>query len=197
MNEPNRPRSELYKTCKAIDASGEAHALTFSCYRRQAFLSRDRSRLWTIDAIRRAVLEYKFHLWAYVLMPEHVHLLVCPIEAAYSTSALLRSIKKSVANRAVRFVHEKAPEFLDRMADRQPNGSIAHRFWQRARGYDRNIVSPRYVWETIDYIHANPVRRNLCERPEDWVWSSARDYARVGVGPLPIDFASLPEDPRS
>jgi putative transposase len=197
MNEPDRPRSELYKTCKAVDAPGEAHALTFSCFRRQAFLSRDRSRLWTIEAIRRAISEHKFHLWAYVLMPEHVHLLVCPGEPVYSTSAFLKSIKKSVANRAVRYVREHAPTFLDRMADRQPNGSIAYRFWQRARGYDRNLWSPRYIWETIDYIHANPVRRNLCERPEDWIWSSASDYASGRTGLLAIDLASLPEDPRS
>ena len=159
-------------------------------------LSRDRTRLWAVEAIRRAASLHKFHLRAYVLMPEHVHLLVCPGERAYSTSALLRSIKKSVANRAVRYVREHAPAFLGRMADRQPNGSIAYRFWQRARGYDRNLWSPRYVWETIDYIHANPVRRGLCERPEDWAWSSAADFAGTRAGPLAIDFASLPEDPR-
>jgi putative transposase len=186
----------LYKTCKAVDAPGEAHALTFSCYRRQAFLSRDRARAWTIEAIGRATSEHKFRVWAYVLMPEHVHLLVCPEEPVYSTSALLKSIKKSVANRAIRYVREHAPAFLDRMADRRPNGSIVHRFWQRARGYDRNIWSPRYVWEMIDYIHANPVRRSLRERPEDWAWSSAGDYLDGRIGPLAIDFASLPPDPR-
>ena len=76
MNALNRPRSDLYKTCKAIDEPGVAHALTFSCFRGQAFLSRDQSRIWTIEAIRRAILEHPFSLWAYVLMHEHVHLLV-------------------------------------------------------------------------------------------------------------------------
>ena len=185
-----------HKTCKAIDDPGHAHALTFSSYKRQRFLSREQSCLWTIEAIRRATIKHRFHLWAYVLMPEHVHLLICPIEHSYSTSAFLKSVKKSVANRAVGFVRLNAPAFLDRMADRQPNGSVAYRFWQRARGYDRNLWKPRYVSEMIDYIHLNPVRRGLCQRPEDWAWSSAADYAKVRNGPLKIDFESLPEDPR-
>lgn len=184
--------TQHFKTCKAIDEPGHAHALTFSCYRRQPFLSRDRARTWTVEAIRHAVERHRFHLWAYVLMPEHVHLLVCPIETVYSTSDFLKSLKKSVANRAVRFVRENAPAFLERMSDRQPNGSVTHRFWQRARGYDRNLWEPRYVFNMIDYIHANPVRRNLCERPEDWRWSSAGDYAGTRQGPLSVDFQSLP-----
>jgi hypothetical protein len=51
----------------------------------------------------------------------------------------------------------------------------------------------------IDYIHPNPVRRGLCERPEDWSWSSARSYSGGGISAdsLDIDFASLPEDPRA
>ena len=95
----------------------------------------------------------------------------------------------------MRFVRERAPAFLERMADRQPNGSVAHRFWQRARGYDRNIWSPRYVWEPIDDIHTHPVGRNLCERPEDWGWSSAADYVGVRAGPFAVDFASHPKAP--
>ncbi|MGA7495367.1 MAG: transposase [Isosphaeraceae bacterium] len=188
---------QRYKTCRAIDASGHAHALTFSCYQRQLFLTRDRSRLWTIEAIRKACLDHRFHLWAFVLMPEHVHLLVCPAERDYSTSGFLKTLKQSVASKALAFVREQAPEFLARMEDRQPNGKVSHRFWQRARGYDRNVVNPRYVWELIDYIHANPVRRRLCDRAEDWPWSSARFYLSGEPGPLPIDRESLPEDPRT
>jgi putative transposase len=184
------------KTCKAIDEPGHAHALTFSCYCRQRFLSGDRSRLWAVEAIRRACDEHQFHLWAYVVMPEHVHLLVWPTKPRYSTSAFLKSLKQSVTARAVSFVRRHAPAFLERMTDRQPNGKIAIRFWQRGRGYDRNLWEPRPIWETVDYIHANPVRRGLCQRPEDWPWSSAAYYLGGQTGYLEIDHGSLPEDPR-
>jgi len=190
------PGGPIRKTCRAIDEPGHAHALTFSCFRRQPFLSRDRSRLWAVEAIRAACTGHRFRLWAYVLMPEHVHLLVCPADARYSTSTFLKSLKRPVTLMALAYVRRHAPTFIERMTDRQPNGKIARRFWQRGRGYDRNVWEPRYVWELVDYIHANPVRRGLCERPEDWPWSSASDYLGGPPGLLAIDRASLPEDPR-
>jgi hypothetical protein len=48
------------------------------------------------------------------------------------------------------------------------------------------------VWTEIDYLHANPVRRGLCERPEEWFWSSAASYAGIRQGPLSLDRESLP-----
>jgi putative transposase len=78
------------------------------------------------------------------------------------------------------------------MLDVQPNGKSAHRFWQRGGGYDRNITEPETVWAEIAYIHSNPVRRGLCERPEEWYWSSAADYLAIGSGPLSLDRGSLP-----
>ena len=129
-------------------------------------------------------------------MPEHSHLLIYPLEEHYDISAILASIKKSVANRALAFVGRHAPDFQPRMRDEQPNGKVAHRFWQRGGGYDRNLFSPRYIWQTIDYIHDNPVRRGLCDTPADWYWSSAADYHRGTPGPLVVEMSDLPSDPR-
>jgi putative transposase len=128
-------------------------------------------------------------------MPEHVHLLVCPTEPEYDMAAFCGSIKVAVGRRAVCWVKEHAPDFLTKMADAQPNGVVHHRFWQRGGGHDRNVTQPRTLLNQIDYIHANPVRRGLCERPTDWFWSSAPDYAGRIDGPLPLDLKSLPETP--
>nr|WP_240907023.1 transposase [Paludisphaera rhizosphaerae] len=149
-----------------------------------------------IEAIEAARDSHRFHLWAYVLMPEHVHLLIYPITTEYSIGAVLTSLKQPVAKRALLFVRQNAPDFLPRMLDRQPNGKESHRFWQRGGGYDRNAWEPRSVWEMIDYIHANPVRRGLCDRPEDWEWSSASGYMGSESPRLRLDLSSLPEDPR-
>lgn len=178
------------KRCRRWDEAGHAHALTFSCFRRQPFLSKDRSRRWMIEAIDRARTEHRFHLWAYVVMPEHVHLLVWPTEADYSVSAILKTMKMSVAVRAVRFLKKTAPGFLAQMEDRQPNGTVSHRFWQRGGGYDRNLTEPGTGRATMEYIHANPVRRELCQRPLDWVWSSAIEWERPGTGLLRLDRES-------
>jgi putative transposase len=188
LNDPVNHR----KTCRRYNDPGHAHALTFSCFRRQPFLSRDRSRQWFIDAVERARAKHHFHIWAYVIMPEHVHLLIWPTISDYSVSEILNSIKQSVSKRALLFVHREASAFLARMEDRQANGTIHHRFWQRGGGYDRNIVEPSAAHLQAEYFHNNPVRRGLCAKPENWFWSSAADYAGVRSGPLSIDRESLP-----
>ena len=146
-----------------------------------------------LEAIESARAAHGFHLWAYVLMPEQIHLLIWPPSPAYDIGAILTSLKQPVAKRAVRFVRWHAPAFLGRMTDRQPNGKEAGRFWQRGGGHDRTLWEPRDVWEMIDYIHANPVRRGLCRRPEEWPWSSAtglrgrssrRAVPRSGLAPI-------------
>jgi putative transposase len=129
-------------------------------------------------------------------MPEHVHLLIYPTRAEYSISAILSTLKLPVTRRAERFVREQAPAFIERMTDRQPSGKSSLRFWQRGGGYDRNLWSEKYVWEMIDYIHNNPVRRGLCEAPPAWPWSSAAHYEERTRGPLRLDLESLPDDPR-
>jgi putative transposase len=199
VTEPDRPDlpTRKYKRCRRYNEPGHAHALTFSCFRRQPFLDRDRSRSWTIDAIDRARRAHGFHIWAYVLMPEHVHLLVWPSSSPYEIGPFLATLKSSVTRRALAFVRHDAPGFLPRMLDQQPSGKRSYRFWQRGGGYDRNIWEPQYVWSTIDYIHANPVRRGLCQRPQDWSASSAGSYLDCGAGPISIDRQSLPPDPRN
>ena len=172
-----------------------ARFLTCSCYKRQPFLNAERSRLWFVDALDKAREKHKFDLWAWVIMPEHFHVLLYPDPSGSSVSAILSTIKQSVAKRSLLWVRERAPEFLERMADPRHDGTIVHRFWQRGGGYDRNFWSPKHIWSTIDYIHENPVTRGLCERQEDWKWSSAVDHVGCGEGLLPIDPDRIPARP--
>ena len=183
---------QKFKHCKRYNDPGHAHALTFSCFRRRPFLSKPGSCQWFIDAVNLSREKHRFHLWAYVVMPEHVHMLVWPTEPDYDISRILETVKLSVTRRALDFVRGQAPEFLPQMLDVQPNGKQAYRFWQRGGGYDRNITDPKAVWAEIDYFHANPIRRGLCMRADDWLWSSAADYSGVRCGPLSLDRESLP-----
>lgn len=155
-------------------------------------LTNDRACSWLVDAVAKAQAVHGFDLWAYVLMPEHMHLVVCPRGDNYDISKFLATVKLSVTRKALAYVREHAPSFLSRMADVQPNGKRQHRFWQRGGGYDRNLGSEKALLAEIDYIHANPVRRGLCESPEAWPWSSAADYVQMREGPLKINFDSLP-----
>jgi putative transposase len=184
--------STKLKHCKRYNEAAHAHELTFSCFRRQRFLLGNHSRAWFVDAINLARRKHSFHVWAYVIMPEHAHLLIWPTTPQYSVSKILSTIKQSVTRKALNHVLQSAPQFLKRMEDLQPNGDIHHRFWQRGGGYDRNSTEPTTIWAQIDYIHLNPVRRKLCIYPEEWEWSSAGIYAGLRNGPISIDRDSLP-----
>lgn len=66
-----------------------------------------------------------------------------------------------------------------------------YRFWLDGRGYDRNIHIGDTIWRSVDYIHMNPVRRGLVARPEDWLWSSYRDWHNLGTSPIPVNKERL------
>lgn len=181
-----------HKTRRRYNDPGHAHALNFCCFKRQKFLSRERTCVWLADAINLAREKHQFDLWAYVFMPEHAHLLICPRLPAYNISKILATIKQSVSRRAVTYLKNTHPERLVCMLDEQPNGKRHYRFWQRGGGFDRNIYQVTALLAEIDYLHANPVRRNLCAKPSDWKWSSAADHEMLREGPLAVDLSSLP-----
>jgi putative transposase len=93
-------------------------------------------------------------VYGYVVMPEHVHLLVSEPKEGTLADAI-KSLKQGVSRRLI---------------------GEANHFWQK-RYYDFNIRDESQFHQKLRYIHRNPVKRGLCERPEDWDWSSFRHYA--------------------
>ena len=200
------------KRCKRYDIPGHAHYLTFSCFQRRPFLAVDPPRRWLLETLVAARSRIAFDLWAYVIMPEHVHLLVWPREKT-PVSEILRQIKLPVAKRVLLWAQRENPEILKELAAtnlhdgchafaqrkhaslrkhaNSPNQTAYH-FWQRGGGYDRNLWSPQEIREKINYIHANPVRRRLAARPQDWSWSSWSAWEGTDAVSVPIDKHSVP-----
>ena len=179
------------KTCKRYDVPWHAHYLTFSCFRRQAFFTGKMSPQWFLESLDAARARQRFDLWAYVIMPEHVHLIILPAEGS-KISRILFAIKKPLADRVVAWVRENSPGFLTRMTESRPGGKVTQRFWQAGGGYDRNLWTPKEIHEKVHYVHDNPVRRKLVARPEDWPWSSYLAWERGIDSPLRIDRETVP-----
>jgi putative transposase len=157
---------------RSCNEPGHAHELTFTCYQRYRFLSAERTCRWLAGAIDAARTAHDFALWAFVFMPEHVHLLIWPRRPAYDMGAILRAIKEPVSRLAMEHLGTQAPEWLPRITRRR--GMRNERvFWQSGSGFDRNIWEPQVLLPMIDYIHENPVRRGLVARARDFPWSSA------------------------
>jgi putative transposase len=157
---------------RSYNEPGHAHALTFTCYHGFKFLSAERTCLWLAQEIETARVELDFALWAFVFMPEHVHLIVWPRRPVYEVASILQAIKEPVGRRATSYLSRHAPVWLARITQGRGQSSERH-FWQRGAGFDRNITEPRTLLSMIDYIHLNPVRRGLVDRACDWCWSSA------------------------
>jgi len=180
------------KLCKRWDIPWDAHCLTFSCFHRLPFLDGKNSPLWFLEALDAARKLSPFDLWAYVIMPEHVHLLILPHENV-TISCILKDIKQPVTRQAVKWAQKNCPSFLPKMAECRPSGKTTYRFWQPGGGYDRNMRSVRDIHEKIAYIHGNPVRRGLVQTPGDWPWSSWRAWEQNIDEPISIDRDSLPQ----
>ena len=169
-------KQQKRKTVQHFNDPGHAHFLTFSCYRQFPLLSRERTRRWFIQAMEGAREKHNFALLAYVIMPEHVHLIIFPLLQVYDVALFLKAIKQSVARRAKHFLHHHNRVWLERLTLQRGNRKV-FRFWQTGPGYDRNIHSKDELFEKISYIHNNPVRRGLVSAPEKWKWSSASWYS--------------------
>ena len=166
--------------------SGHAHELTFCCYHGFKFLQGERTCRWLADSIEEARVNQHFDLWAYVFMPEHVHLILHPIEMEYDIADIKKAIKGPVGGKAIKYLQTEAPTWIPRIT-RKRGKKTERLFWQSGGGFDRNILGPKTLMNMIDYIHRNPVRRGLVENPEEWKWSSAAWYSNIGLSPIVPD----------
>jgi putative transposase len=154
-----------------IYGQSHLHFITFSCYRRMPLLGSSDSRdLFTklLDQVRN---RFQFALVGYVVMPEHVHLLMGE-PAAHSPSVVLQMLKQETS----------------RQMRLQQGAGISQlpQFWER-RFYDFNVWSQKKKVEKLTYMHTNPVKRGLVVDPREWPWSSFVFYLRGEHGGIRID----------
>jgi putative transposase len=178
----------------------DLHFLTFSCYRRLPFFTNQAHCDLFLKILERVRRRYRFVVLGYVVMPEHIHLLVSePQRETLSTAiqalklGVVRSIRCSggsvVADPRSRKSGETWGTLLPNY-DTSVSGPPAHpdRFWQ-ARFYDFNVFTEHKRIEKLRYIHRNPVKRGLVSSPEEWRWSSFRWYVCGEAGPVGINDA--------
>jgi putative transposase len=149
---------------RAYNDPGHAHELTFCCVKRHEFLRSDRTCKWLSEAIIAAREEHCFALWAYVFMPDHVHLIIHPQKVNYDVRIILAAVKEPVGRQAVAHLRIHHPEWVKRLTVRKGSRNET-RFWQPGGGFDRNLTEPATLLKMVDYIHMNPVRRRLEELP--------------------------------
>jgi putative transposase len=155
------------------------HFITCSCYHRLPVLGTPQRRDLFLDVLERARQRYRFVVVGYVVMPEHIHLLISEPQRG-DPSVVMKVVKQEFA----RTVHRR-----ERYAG-QP-GIEAGNVWQR-RFYDFNVWTEHKRIEKLRYMHRNPVKRGLVREPEQWLWSSFRFYAYGKIGTVRVNFQEWP-----
>ena len=153
---------------------GDLHFITFCCYRRLRLLESCDARDAFVAALEEVRAKFGFALAGYVVMPEHVHLLIGESEGG-TPSTVVQSLKLRVSKRLRSIAAATAGE--------------PRQFWQR-RFYDFNVYSAEKRQEKLEYMHRNPVARGLVNDPLDWIWSSYAAYSQRGAPLIAIDFVS-------
>ena len=129
-------------------------------------------------------VEHQFRLIGYVVMPEHVHLLISEPKKGTPSTAL--QVLKQRVSRKMRKRNRRPSDVQLRLGFAEDAAAL-QQFWQ-ARFYDFNVYSLGKMKEKLNYMHANPVIRGLVEHPKDWPWSSWRNYVKKGEGLIAVDF---------
>ena len=155
---------------------GELHFITFSCSRRRPLLGTVEARDCFVRILAEVRSRYEFRLIGYVVMPEHVHLLMSEPRTG-DPSKVLQVLKQRVSH----ILLVKNRKFIEQ------------HFWQR-RFYDFNVWTGGKITEKLEYMHLNPVKRNLASHPKNWPWSSWLFYSTGERGLIDIDRCDGPNE---
>jgi REP-associated tyrosine transposase len=140
------------------------HFITCSCRKRLPLLNTPRRRNEFLKILGETQDRYQFAVTGYVVMPEHVHLLISEPKIG-TPSTVMQVVKQRVANQFPRR-SARGGQFAQGDLDG---------FWEE-RFYDFNVWSRKKIVEKLQYMHMNPVKRDLVAEPKLWIWSSFRFY---------------------
>ena len=160
------------------------HFITCICYRRLPLFASASAKNSFVEILGEVRSRYGFALAGYVVMPNHIHLLIS--EPAKGTpSTVMQVLKQRVSRRLRRKPRKKASSQQLRLPFRQAH-DLLPQFWQ-LRFYDFNVWSQGKFVEKLHYMHMNPVKRKLVAHPKVWPWSSFSFYAKKESGLVRIN----------
>jgi len=184
--------------------SAQSHFVTMSCDHRQPRFSAPATCDFFLRCLEEMRRRFRMRIYGYVVMPEHVHLLVSeprptlpeprvPEPTAPGPTVPQVRVRSLDANLGPHLnpghaTLADALHFLKLSFTKRLSGLTGESgsFWQK-RYYDRNVRDEDEFKVKLRYLHRNPVKRGLVREPADWEWSSYRHYALREVGPVEIE----------
>ncbi|HKV39682.1 MAG TPA: transposase [Blastocatellia bacterium] len=158
---------------------GALHFVTSAVAHRRPIFTRDKSCQTLIDVLSELRPEWPFRLIAYVLMPDHFHLIVNPRDGRIRE--LTAKLKGVASRRIISLYPEDAFEVRADETGRQ-----IRELWQQSFK-DIPLWSDWMIWQKINYIHANPLKARMVSSAADYRWSSFRSFYLADHNPIQVD----------
>lgn len=147
--------------------------MTFGCSGKRKLLNTVRSRQIVISVLGSLADADKVKVSGFVIMPDHVHALVWYLDDS-GHSRVMQTWKRLSSHYLIKYYKEVTPHIIPHLKTTR-NGREITTVWKR-RFYDLNLHSIEQASEKLEYIHENPARKGLVDKPEQYLWSSAPWY---------------------
>ncbi len=157
----------------------------------------DYAHLFRRDVVKRLLLDTfdcfrqqkRMKFFCFVIMPNHFHC-IAQFSAECTMADAIRDFKRHTADRFIRQLKaENNKTTLDWLASKvsRPDKQLL-KVWEDDY-VAKDVVTENFLWQKMEYIHSNPCQSHwqLSERPEDYLWSSARFYHTDQPCMVPID----------
>ena len=176
-----------------IDKQDGAYFMTFTTVAWVDLFIRDAYKQLIADSLNFCVNEKGLEIYSYVIMPSHIHLIAGAKENNLST--VVGSFKKFTSRELIKRIQDSGesrrewllPIFRD-AGEKNPRNK-KFQIWQQDN-HPEEVYSPKFTLSKIKYIHNNPVEEGFVSRPEDYLYSSAKDYAGM-QGPVKVSLIEL------
>ena len=173
----------MHKNMPKFNDNSYVHFVTTRTYKSRPYFRDEEFSRILLEELRFYGKKYDFVLMGYVIMPNHVHLLLWwdkEKKPGLSVSKIMQGLKGATARRIIDLVQDKGLERMLQSTHRNADSksrrrNLRYRLWQPGF-YDFNIYNEEKLLEKLDYIHGNPVRAGLALSPRDYDWSSYSEY---------------------
>ena len=157
--------------------AGHIFYITTAVYRRLPIFTRASFVIPLLDSLIFYRYQQNFKLLGYVIMPDHIHLLIWP-QGESTVADIMRDYKEFTAKRIVRqaIIEKNEPWIVAFRAAGEETGRSINKLWQDSY-WDKNVYTEKFLRQKLNYIHRNPVRAGLAKHPEDYPYSSYRNYS--------------------
>jgi len=152
---------------KIFDNLNHGYFVTFSCYRRRRLLDNDRAKGIVVHFLATQLNHQKGRCIGYVIMPDHVHAMIA-FDASGTLSTFMNQWKRRSSMQLKKLFQSQLTSYGQMIDLQEP-------MWQ-AKYYCFNIYTEKKAEEKLSYMHHNPVKSGLVNKPEQWPFGSARWY---------------------